>query len=494
MSPFLRLSVFVAGFAVMGAEMAAPRLLAPTLGTTQLAWAHVIGTVLAALTAGAFTGGYLADRWPSVRTYAFVLLLGGVFLALVPIVAAPILASGADALETRRPVTFLLTLQSVCLLFAPPVFLLGMVSPWAVRLAAAGRTDLGRIAGVLAGFGALGSILGTFATALLGLPLLGTRRTLLALGGALVVVGAWPLLRSRGARAVLPLALLPALLVSGRVHQGPGILHEVESLYQHVWIARDSSGWTHLYLNEGLGSQSILGPRAEEVGGVWEAMANVAALGLRPREQSRVLVLGLAGGSVARELRRKVRPDARLVIDGVELDPAVADAGRRFFHMDQIPGLRIHVSDARTFLRRSPTRYDVIVCDAYRGFYIPFELTTQEFFRDTRSHLLPHGLVVLNLALEPNSRTVLDAVTATLSSVFAHVARIDLDAGEGFVNRLLVAGPRPLPVDELRRHFAHLTLDPDGEIHSDPWILTDDRAPIEALTDLDLLRSALSSQ
>ncbi len=76
-SLYLKLSVFLAGACIMSAEMAAPRLLAPSFGTSQLIWANIIGTVLAAMTVGAFVGGRLADRWPSEAAYGRAIALGG---------------------------------------------------------------------------------------------------------------------------------------------------------------------------------------------------------------------------------------------------------------------------------------------------------------------------------------------------------------------------------------------------------------------------------
>jgi MFS family permease len=77
--------VFLAGLGVMAAEMTAPRLLAPSFGTTRLIWTNIIGTVLASLTLGAWLGGKLADRRPTLRAYATTLALAGLLLAAVPL-------------------------------------------------------------------------------------------------------------------------------------------------------------------------------------------------------------------------------------------------------------------------------------------------------------------------------------------------------------------------------------------------------------------------
>ncbi|MHC4199600.1 MAG: fused MFS/spermidine synthase, partial [Planctomycetota bacterium] len=250
-SLYLKLSVFLAGACIMSAEMAAPRLLAPYFGTSQIIWANIIGTVLAAMTVGAFVGGRLADRWPNEAAYGRAIAIGGVSLAVVPLLSPPLLRAATGALASKSVATFLLSLAAVCLFFAPPVFVLGMVSPWAVKLAGAGRRDLGRVAGVLSGLGAGGSIFGTFFSALVLLPFLGTRRTILATAALLVATGAW---RAFGdVRVRIGAIVLAALLVFhsfGTIKKSTGLVYETESFYQYIQVRRSRRGSTILQLNE----------------------------------------------------------------------------------------------------------------------------------------------------------------------------------------------------------------------------------------------------
>ena len=85
-----------------------------------------------------------------------------------------------------------------------------------------------------------------------------------------------------------------------------------------------------------------------------------------------VAILGDAAGTTARAYGHFF-PRAR--VDGVEIDGALTDVGRRLFDL-RGPNLHTHTADARPFLRRSDRRWDVIVVDAYRQPYIPFYLTT----------------------------------------------------------------------------------------------------------------------
>jgi spermidine synthase len=497
-TPYLQVAVFSAGLCVMAAEMAAPRLLAPAFGTTQLIWTNIIGTVLAALTAGAFVGGRLGDRWPNERAFARVLLLAGLGIACIPLLSRPLLPVASSALLEQRAGSFLGALGVICLLFAPPVFLLGMASPWAIRIAGIGREDLGRVAGILSGLAALGSILGTFLSSLVAIPLLGTRATLFAVAAALLLLGAWGSgsrwMRGTGAGVALVLLAWPA----GPVRTTRGQLYEAESFYQYVEVVRDRAGWTQLVLNEGIGVQSLRPPAGALTRGVWDALSVLPAMATRERDPLRFLLLGLAGGTVAQQIDRFYRGRPALRIDGVELDPEVLKAGRRFFSLDSIESLHVHAADGRTFLRASRGPYDLIVSDAYQGFYVPFQMTTVEFYSSARDRLTPGGIFAVNVAAPPEATELLDSFAATLRIVFPHVARFELrNPGMPFWNFVFLASraplappnaaqvPTPLAREALPAIRATWRVPEPG---AKAWVLRDDRAPVEFLTDRALLR------
>ncbi len=502
---YLKASVFLAGMAVMGAEMAAPRLLAPSFGTSQLIWTNIIATVLAALTLGAWVGGRLADRWPSIPAYARALGLAGALLAVVPLIARPVLAAAAEALAAQKAGTFLLSLASVCLFFAPPTLLLGMVGPWAVRLAGAGRSDLGRVAGVLSGLSAFGSILGTFLGSLVALPLLGTSRTILAVAAVLIVTGALRAFPGLAARAGV--ALLSPLLVAlpaGKVRWEPGTLHESESLYQYVQVREEQegpyAGWRRLFLSEGQGYHSVLPARGVLTGGIWDYMTVLPALRAEKRPALRVLNVGLAAGTVARQIDHYFSKSHELAIDGVEIDPEVLDCGRRFFRMGEISTLTAHAADGRAFLAASPARYDVIIVDAYRQPYIPFHMATKEFFDLSRAHLAPGGVFALNVGATAQAEDLLAGFAATLRASFPHVVRFHLGNWDvPFTNYIYVAADHPLGppaasdvhpdlgrfvLPEVRRTWMAVGAGPGR-------VFTDDLAPVELLTNRMILRAVL---
>src|SRR3712207_1633146 len=177
--PPLGLVVFVVGSGSLGAEIAAARLLAPYFGDSTIIWANTIGIVLVALSAGYWYGGKRADRDPTPNGLFRIVLLAAGLTAAIPFVADPFLSLAVDALDEISAGAFAGSLFAVLVLVATPVFVMGMVAPYALRLAVHGVEDTGTIAGRLYAISTIGSLAGTFSSALLLIPVLGTRRTFL---------------------------------------------------------------------------------------------------------------------------------------------------------------------------------------------------------------------------------------------------------------------------------------------------------------------------
>ena len=126
---FVELVVFVAGISTLGAEIAAARLVAPAFGASTVVWANTIAIVLVALAGGYWLGGRLADRHPHTPGMARAALLGAGLVALIPLVAIPLLGVTEDSLDELSG-----SLLALLVLVAPPVLVLGALSPWAIRL------------------------------------------------------------------------------------------------------------------------------------------------------------------------------------------------------------------------------------------------------------------------------------------------------------------------------------------------------------------------
>src|SRR5262245_50143125 len=180
----LRGIVFVSGAVLMGLEMTGSRVLAIHFGSSIYVWGAIIGIFLGALSLGYYTGGIVADRKPTLYLLSLVLLVAGSWLLLVPFFANRVCL----AVLSLNPGERLGPLIATILLFGGPSVLLGMVSPFAVRLAARTIESMGNVSGRLYALSTFGSIVGTLLTAFWLIPAVGARTLLQLLGLSLLIL------------------------------------------------------------------------------------------------------------------------------------------------------------------------------------------------------------------------------------------------------------------------------------------------------------------
>ena len=474
--------MFGAGIGALATEITASRLLAPYFGSSTIVWANLIGIVLAALALGYWLGGQVADRRPNPTLLGFIVLGAALCVAVIPFVAEPFLDLTVEGLDDASVGAVVGSFIAVLLLCAPPVVLLGMVSPFAIRLAVTTVETAGTVAGRLYALSTAGSLLGTFLPALVLIPAIGTQRTFLVVAALLALSSCFLL----GPRYLVVAGLFAALIAipPGAVKATDGLLHEETSYHQFIQVVEEEDGRRLLYLNEGVAVHSVWRPDSVLTGGVWDAFLALPPLLDRPVR--RVAILGNAAGTTARAFG-EYYPDAE--IDGVELDPAVSTVGRRYFGLEDNPRLTVHDADARPFLRRSDKLYDLVVVDAYHQPYVPFYLATREFFALVRERLAPGGMVALNVAAVPDDERLVRAVGTTVAAELPQV----LEWPALRFNTLVLGLTEPLSREELRARLLEGPADlaPLRELlarevrplEASGRAWTDDRAPVEWLTD-----------
>lgn len=482
----LRILVFIVGAASLGSEIAAARLLAPWFGSSTIVWANTIATVLVALSVGYAIGGRLADRDPSLHQLCKIVVGAAALLAVVPFLAGPFLKLSINAFDSLSLGVFLGSLIGVMVLIAVPILLLGMASPYAVKLSLDGLGDAGRVTGRLYALGTVGSLAGTFAASLLLIPLVGSRRTFLIFALALALSAVLGLSGRTKVVAALVVAVLFILISlppgTLKATANGKVIWESESDYQYARVIEAEDGTRTLELNEGQAVHSLYRPGSYLTDGYWDDMT-VLALSAAKRE--RVAILGSAAGTTARAIGH-YSPATH--IDAVEIDGKVTEAGRRLFDFDA-PRLDTHAADARPWLQRSEGNFDAVVIDAYRQPYIPFYLATHEFFALVHKRLAPGGIVAINVGHPASSDKLEKTLTATLASVFGrkHVLRDPVDE----TNTMLIAGRPQLTdvpgelqplADSLQQRLAPGLR--GGTVY------TDDKAPVEWLVDLSLAGEA----
>jgi spermidine synthase len=485
----LELLVFVVGIATLGSEIAVARLIAPFFGDSTIVWANTIAVVLVALSVGYWFGGRLADRHPHLQGLCLLVLASSVLLAVVPIVAQPLLSLSVDAFDNVSVGGFAGSLFGVLALVSVPVLMLGAVSPWAIRLKLERVEDSGETAGRMYAISTVGSLLGTFSASLLLIPLVGTQRTFLVYAIVLAVVAALGLGRRwlLAPAAVAALLLVPVGVV--KAAEDGTVVYEAETLYQYARVVQYPDGRRQLELNEGQAIHSIWRANTVLTGNYWDGHLTLPFT-LRDDPPRKVAMLGVAGGTVARAYA-KYFPDT--IIDAVEIDGELFDIGRRWFGLEDRPQLRVHADDARPFLRKTDERYDFIFLDTYRQPYIPFYLATKEFFELARDRLAPGGAVLINVGHPEGSDRLEQVLTATIGAAFPHVVRDAVTDTNTLLMgstvapsraRLEAAAERMPPelrtvaLADARRLEAPLA---GGTVY------TDDKAPVEWLVDKSLI-------
>jgi spermidine synthase len=446
-------------------------------------WANIIGLTLAYLALGYWLGGRLADRRPEPRVLAAILLVAAAALAVTPFAARPLLRWAVHGVDAVAVGSVAGSFFAALALFAVPVTALGAAAPFLVRLALDSVAEAGRVAGRLYALSTAGSLLGTFVSALVSIPWAGTQRTLV---GTAACVALGPALLAGGAWSLAPVAA--AALLAVPPPQIKSAIFQIESEYQYIRVVSDGHGGRELELNEGVVTHSAWRPNTVLTGRYWDLFLMLPPLLEDPPRS--MLVIGNAGGTIGRAYGRFY---PRVAVDGVELDPELNRVARRYFGAGDNPRMRLIAADGRPFLERTHKRYDLIVLDAYRQPYVPFYLATSEFFRLAREHLRPGGAVALNVAATPGDHELSDAIGTTLLTAFPEAWRWRALR----FNDVLFALRSPVSRAGLERRAARAR----GKValllplfrsrlaplrsHGDP--LTDDRAPVEWLTDRMIL-------
>jgi spermidine synthase len=502
---FLLATVFVSGMTVLAVEMAASRLLSPYFGDSQLVWANLIGLIMIYLTAGYYLGGRLADRYPRAELLYQLAIWAGFAIGLIPYLSKPVLRYSVAGFETFSAGIVVGSFLGILLLFTVPIILLGCVSPFAIRLQSHAVVSTGHTAGTIYALSTLGSILGTFLPTLVLIPFLGTATTFLLSSLTLLVVSIAGLLSRMGRRAgwylLLPLAIVLLRLVfpGGLIKADEGLVYEHESSYNYIQVV-DRGGRRILMLNEGQAVHSAYRPGSVLSGGVWDyfLLGPFFGTGYPPEAVESVCFIGLAAGTAAKEYSAVYGP---ISMDGVELDPEIVEVGRRFFDLDE-PNLNVSLQDGRYFLAHTDGTYDVIVADAYRQPYIPFHLTTREFFGVALERLNPGGVLVLNAGRTASDFRLVDVLAATMSQVFETVFILDVP---GDSNSVVVGTQQPTDLSDVyarldtvsNEWLSQVVEESRGRIRSydgGGLVLTDDRAPVEYLTHLIILRYVLEGE
>ncbi|MFZ2448421.1 MAG: fused MFS/spermidine synthase [Syntrophobacteraceae bacterium] len=483
----LELVVFACGAVVMVLEMVGSRILAPFLGTSIIVWTSLIGVILGSLSIGYWWGGVKADRDPSRGSLSLIILMAAFFIAGVAVAKSFVLGFLQDHAMNIRFASAIATV----VLFAPPSVLLGMVTPYAVKLKLESLEKSGNTVGRLYAISTIGSILGTFLGGFYLIAFFGSTRILYVLCIVLVLTS---LAASTGKMIakVAALALFVLLMTAAGSYESylaARGLHDIDTNYNRIVVYDAKSlggGAIRIMTTHPKAMQSAM--RVEEPDLLLLPYTRFFEMAFHFKPDiSRLLVLGGGGYSFPKYVLKNY-PNA--AVDVVEIDPRVTELARKFFFLEDDPRLTVIHEDARSALHRMSGKYDAILVDVFNSHYsIPFHLTTRETAELLREKLADDGVVMLNIlsGIEGREGRFLRAEYATYKSVFEQVRLYPVADSEDesrWQNVMLVALKSGNKVDFSGRDsrfaelLSHLREKP---LSDDMSPLTDDFAPVEMM-------------
>jgi len=490
---YLLVLAFTNGMAIMAVEISASRLIAPYFGTSTFVWTNVIGVIMIALAIGYYLGGKLADKNPDLRLLLKIILIACLVLLIIPFLTSPLVEFLNKSILIFKSASLLIfggSLITVSLLFILPIVLLGIVSPFIIKLMANLDPQVGKDAGLVFSVSTFGSILGTFLPVLIFIPYLGTRKTIIAFSLLLIFICLIGLFKKNWLAFVLILILPAFWLKLPDIKNAQGAVFEDESVYQYFQVL-DKDNLRNLSINEGLGIFSVLNKKPGEVltDSYFDYYNLLPYLDGNDINQN-ILILGLAGGTISTQLNHFFGNDYNLHLDGVEIDQKVIEAAKKYFNLTN-PSLTIYNFDGRNFLDLYNKKYNAIVIDVYANqLYISFHLTTKEFFTLVKVHLAPNGVVAMNVNASTQNSALLKNITNTMNLVFKNVYLVPINNSW---NYMVLASDTDLDFTKLNELDKINDLKPIVQsamannikvnYDSNFSYLTDDQAPIEHLTD-----------
>lgn len=487
--------VFLTGACVLIIEVVAVRILSPYYGNTIFTVSSVISIVLVALSLGYYFGGRLADRRPSEKLFYSIILGSGLsvlllyffILFLLPhfgywfsIISGPIVSSSV--------------------LFFLPSFLLGTLSPFAIKLQASRFLDkgIGGVTGEIFFWSTLGSLTGSLSAGFILIPRLGIRQIIFSIAIILTTVGLVPLIRS-GAdkRRIVKVVIfsgamfllgVPLMFLNGNAVYGRDGLYEKIMIYDGKFRGRPTRFFRQ---DRSCSGAMFLG--SDEL--VYDYTKYYALYEIFKPDVKNALVLGGGAYSVPKALLKDL-PEAS--VDVAEIEPSLFELAKKYFNVVETARLNNFVEDGRRFLYDADKKYDLIFGDVYYSLYsLPPHFTTKDFFEIVKNGLTDDGVFVANIIgdLSQRKASLLGAEIKTFLYAFpnSYFFAVDSPKKYGAQNIIFVGynSAKKIDFDDLKiadsknpiiRSLKEKRIDLDKLDFSASPLLTDDFSPVEYLT------------
>lgn len=491
-------------------ELVAGRVISRHLGSSLYTWTSVIGVVLAGIALGNAIGGRLADRTSPLPALSRLFLLASV-CSIIVLFANAFVGEWVFLWTLPWPVRIVL---HVSLVFLAPSVVLGMIGPFASKMAAESGAQMGRALGNVSAWGVIGSILGTFSAGYFLVAAFGTTAVVWGVAGTLALAGlalgakaraAWVWAGMLGALATVgagPTGAMRTLAedIGLREKTSADDVYVDESQYSHIRIAQESEhpGRLYMHLDKLVHSTTMKGNPLELHYGYERIYANVTRLLLGGRTDPRTLTIG-GGGYTFPKFLETVYPESYNVV--VEIDPAVTRAAIAAFELPANHKMTILHEDGRVYLQRLAQKkklgepaetFDFVYLDVFNDYSVPYQLTTIEAIRIVNDALTPGGAFLMNMIDTYQDGRFLGTMLATLAATFPEVYAFSegrpAPDQPSVRNTFILVGSKksfdPAPVIQSYDPAIGLSLLDEAAMQdlmqrSGHRVLTDDWAPIE---------------
>lgn len=384
---------FFEGAAVMAVELGGAKLIAPFYGTSLFVWSAVLAITLGGLTTGYYFGGLATKKFQPYRLLMTELIIAFIWMLLMPFIALHFMPL-TKGLGVRTG-----SLVSAMMILMPALVCMGMVSPTIIQLANKNLMDSGKTAGTVYAVSTIGGILMTLFLGFYALPELGIRLSL------------W--------LSAIPLLLFATLLMPyAKVKKIYVLLILISIIFFTTSTVRNydkpMTDFTFLYKSEGiLGQLSVLSNPIDErtthrhmfinhiaqtyvnedslTVSMWDYPHRFATIASLKPPNSKALLIGLGGGSIAQEFIK-----LGFDIDAVELDKRIPKIAKDFFDL-QLPENHIYVDDGRHFIQYTKKTYDVVFIDVLNGENQPHHMFTKESIQTLKKILSKDAILMINL-------------------------------------------------------------------------------------------------
>ena len=486
---FLYATEFFSGMSIMAVELGAARLLAPYFSSSQIVWTIIIGTIMISLALGNVWGGRRADSDKDPAKLYRRLIFAALWIGAIPVLGKYLILAIAGALIVAIDTNLLIwsAFLSCMIIFVPPLFILGTVTPSLVKFATDNLEHNGRIVGNLNAFNTIGSIIGTFLPTFVTIPTVGTAITFLIFSGVLLLIGVIYFV-SIGAKKIF--CMVAAIIfvtcaivgnTSNFAFWEKNLLYEGESIYNYLQV-KENPRQIIFSTNVLFGVQSI----KVKGGGLTGMYYDYALAAPILTDGKKILILGMGTGTFAEQCR-KYFPNAQ--VTGVEIDEKITALARKYFSLPE--SVEVVTYDGRAFLQADKNFYDVILVDAFQDISPPFQMSSLEFFSLVKNHLNAGGVMVVNMNMRSSGAgNINEYLTDTIGKIFPAMKIVD---AANVTNRVLFAAGDEKIFEPLRIRAEKISDEKLSALMirtADEWktptrgenILTDDRAPVELLS------------